>query len=384
MGEMIGGRSKVWVVYFFLVLGFVLVWGGLSVARSPFEYPDWVGYLPYEEITGGLGDQPLYRFLIEPWFRWDTGWYMHIAVNGYHFQGDEIAFPPLYPALVGLVGRILGGHYLLASLLVSWVALFFACGLLYEQFCLRMEPHSAQRAMIYFLIFPTAFFFYAGYTESLFLLLMLLAWRSAQRDAWWQAGVFAALATLTRFMGVFLLVPLGVMWLKTPAKLKLRGFAALSLVPLAYMGWSLFAKAQFGYLPSEALDRYWNLKAVWPWVGVIGDINRMKEYSFTDIVYVYLDLLAVLVVSVTFVWTLTRRAWAEAAFVLAILLVSVVKIWGIGLLVSTSRYVLPLFPVYWMLAEWGRRWWAGWAWAFFSLAGWLLASAWYFRWEWLA
>src|SRR5437764_12497840 len=38
--------------------------------------------------------------LIEPWHRWDTGWYLKIAVKGYSADDGTIIFQPLYPSLM--------------------------------------------------------------------------------------------------------------------------------------------------------------------------------------------------------------------------------------------------------------------------------------------
>src|SRR5689334_12114870 len=37
------------------------------------------------------------------WARWDTGFYLQIATGGYQPGGDELAFFPLYPLLIGLL-----------------------------------------------------------------------------------------------------------------------------------------------------------------------------------------------------------------------------------------------------------------------------------------
>ena len=47
----------------------------------------------------------------------------------------------------------------------------------------------ARKAIVYLAIFPTAFFFFAPYSESLFLLLTLIAFREARRDRWGVAAV---------------------------------------------------------------------------------------------------------------------------------------------------------------------------------------------------
>ena len=83
------------------------------------------------------------------------------------------AFFPLYPLLVGGVGRFLAGHYLLAGVLVSLAASRGAFVLLYRLALPRLGADGARRAVLYLALFPTALFLGAVYSESLFLLLAL-------------------------------------------------------------------------------------------------------------------------------------------------------------------------------------------------------------------
>ena len=58
--------------------------------------------------------------LVDVWARWDSVWFLRIAENGYGAAEEAAAaFYPLYPLLVGLLGRVLFGHYVLAGVLIS-------------------------------------------------------------------------------------------------------------------------------------------------------------------------------------------------------------------------------------------------------------------------
>jgi hypothetical protein len=63
---------------------------------------------------------------------------------------------------------------------------------------------------------PTAFFFSAVYSESLFLLVSVGAFLAARRGRWAWAGALGGLAALTRNSGVLLLVPLVLLFLYGP------------------------------------------------------------------------------------------------------------------------------------------------------------------------
>ena len=66
---------------------------------------------------------------LEPWQRqpwtaltgWDSVYYIRIAQDGY-LHGPRVAFFPLYPATIAILGRIFFGHYLLAGIVISIAA----------------------------------------------------------------------------------------------------------------------------------------------------------------------------------------------------------------------------------------------------------------------
>ena len=136
------------------------------------------------------------------WARWDSVHFLRIAEHGY--SSAEAAFYPLYPALLAGAGRALGGHYVLAGILLSLVAALGSFVLLERLAEERLGADGPRRAVLYLAFFPTAFFLQAVYSESLFLLLCLGAFALAERDRVAEAGVVAGLALLTRPTGIAL------------------------------------------------------------------------------------------------------------------------------------------------------------------------------------
>ncbi len=60
---------------------------------------------------------------LDVWGAWDTGWYLDISLNGYstiqnQIHQTNIAFFPLYPTLMRIIGSITGNHYI-AGLIIS-------------------------------------------------------------------------------------------------------------------------------------------------------------------------------------------------------------------------------------------------------------------------
>jgi hypothetical protein len=144
--------------------------------------------------------------ITDVWARWDSVHFLRIAQHGY--SGTEAAFYPLYPKLVGVVGGALGGHYVLAGILVSLLATLGAFMVLERIAEQRLGGNGARRAVLYLALFPTALFLQAVYSESLFLFLCLAAFVLAERGRIASAGLAVGLAILTRPTGLALVPPL--------------------------------------------------------------------------------------------------------------------------------------------------------------------------------
>lgn len=139
------------------------------------------------------------------WGRWDTEHFNLIATQGYNAP-KETAFFPLYSLLER--GLLLVVHNpLIAGLLISNVAALIMLVVLYRLVLEDFGCERAARTVLYLIVFPSAFFFAAAYNESLFVCLTLLSFYHMRHGYWWLAGLFGLLASLTRSVGVFLLVP---------------------------------------------------------------------------------------------------------------------------------------------------------------------------------
>src|SRR2546426_1813240 len=141
------------------------------------------------------------------WNRWDAANYVRIAQFGYQRFYDTASFP-LFPLLISATAHLLGSwSYLLAGTLLSNAALLGSLFVIYQLAVESQGEQVAGRTLLYLCIFPTAFFFFAAYNESLFLLLTTGAFLALRHRRWWLAGLLGFLAALTRSAGVLLVVP---------------------------------------------------------------------------------------------------------------------------------------------------------------------------------
>ena len=100
--------------------------------------------------------------ITDVWARWDSVFFLRIAEHGYEsLTRSATAFFPLYPAAVGVLGRVLLGHYVLAGILVSLAAGLAAFVLLHRLAEPRLGAEGARRAVLYLAVFPMALFLQA-------------------------------------------------------------------------------------------------------------------------------------------------------------------------------------------------------------------------------
>lgn len=313
------------------------------------------------------------------WARWDSDWLLRIAEHGYAAAPSSTpAFPPLYPALAGGLGRILGGHYVPAGILVSLAACLGAFLLLHRLAEEKLGLAGARRAVLYVAIFPMSLFLQAVYSESLFLVLALAAFLLAERGRFPAAGAAAGLAGLARLGGVALLPALALLAWRAPDRR--RALASLLLAPalwLLYPAWlwirigeplALF-RAQEGiwqrHLSAAGpLGGLWHgLDAGWAGIRQLLSGSHTTRYwqAVTDadplrVAAINLEQLAFTVLFLALAAVAWRRLGAPyglfAALGLALPLSFPSERWP---LLSLSRFGLVLFPLFLALAALGER-----------------------------
>ena len=134
---------------------------------------------------------------LEMWARWDSGFYLEIAKYGYTYNPTEqtsAAFFPLYPLLIKLLS-FMTTDPVLAGFIVSNTCFYIALIILYKLTLMDFSKVVANRTLIYLALFPTSFFFSAVYTESIFLMLILLAVYAGRKQRWELAGIAGLLAS---------------------------------------------------------------------------------------------------------------------------------------------------------------------------------------------
>jgi len=294
--------------------------------------------------------------LLHPFITYDADVYIRIARSGYTVITDTPYFP-LYPLLIRLIA--LGGHEVFAALLIANVAGFFVLLLLRKLIADEAGEATARRALLYLACFPTALYLMAAYTEPVFMVLVLLTFMALRQGRWRAAALLAALATVTRSAGILLVLPLMVEGWRT-----LRWRAGLMALPAlaALAAWNGYLAWRFhgsitASMNNPAVQRHLD----WPWYGIVRDAQALGHTILILEVGAVRDLLFTMawIALVLAICRVQPRPYA--AFAVASMLLVLVTPQHLNLgreLTSVPRYMLTCVPIYWMLAEWGKRKWA--------------------------
>jgi Gpi18-like mannosyltransferase len=317
---------------------------------------------------------------LELWNRWDAQHFLQVAQIGYA-KGPHLVIYPLFPYTVRVLAWIIG-DYFMAALLVSTAALIAAVLLFRRLLEIDYSPLVAQRAIWFFLIFPTAYFLQIGYSESLFMALVFGAILAARRDRWWIAGLVGGLAAMTRANGIGLLPVLAVeaghqlfigrkwrwhwLWLGlVPA-----GCLVYLLINL-HVGGNLFA-----FL--ETRRQIFRTSPAWPWVGIHEAINNLQRHpnqaemvGAQELFFVGLTFVCAIIS-----WFKLRPVYA------AWITVNWIGFASLSFIQSAPRYTLACFPIFILLALLGKsRFWLGaitaWSLLFYAIFATLFARGWW-------
>jgi len=341
-------------------------------------YPD----NPLEEQVGlapGSGPigQWLQRVLVMPWVRYDVRWYQQIADHGYRPGEGTAAFHPLYPLLAKLVAPLVGGNTYLALLLISTCACAALC-VVFTRYVADIHGEQFARPAGWLLLLgPLGFILLIPYNEGLFLTLAVAALWATARERWWLAGLFGALAALTRQQGLALALPLA--WALFMAlrerRARIWDTGALLLVPCGYALFVIYraivlhdlndltlATSSTGFLfhllvSPAAQDVAFGQRVAWPWEPLIDQLSLI--FTTTDSYDLVIDLVLGWTAVLTLLFGLRFLHTHERLYSLAIVALSLCYYNSFRApYMALPRHMLLAFPLFIVLARWtgsGRR-----------------------------
>ncbi len=281
--------------------------------------------------------------------KWDSSWYLDIAQNGYSYNGPQklsnLVFFPLYPLLIKAFSLFTAGNLVLSGWILS--SIFLLLSLIYL-FKLVKDFHpdiNPYLPIIFLLIFPTAFFLNAIYTESLFLFLSLMTFYYGLKKKYSLAGVFGLLSALTRVTGVLLFIPLAWEYWKDN-KFKILSFFKKGFLPLFLLPAGLFSFFLFHYLKFGDFLLFFKIESWW---GRFFSLNRDHFIlsNNPEVANFSLDLFFAVFILIVIFFVFKRMKTSYGLYMLATVAVAISS----GTLMSIGRYILTLFPIYILLAS---------------------------------
>ncbi len=296
-----------------------------------------------------------YYGMMEMWNRWDAVHYLSLAEFGYVAEGERrfsLVFYPLYPWLVRAVA-FLARDYFAAALVVSGFASLAAALLLRRLAQIDHAASVARQAVWFLLIFPTSYFLHIGYTESLFLALVLGSLLAARTNHWAAAGLLGALACLTRVNGL-MLGPTLLMeaWLQYRAARRIEWrWLWMGAVPLGFVGYLALNYHVTGnpFAFSPIMEEHWYKTFTPPWVGIYDVWLRTPGINLTEGL---LELAFIILGFVGTVWCWVRLSPTYGVWMsLNWLLIN-----STSFVVSVPRYTLTLFPLFILFARLAQKW----------------------------
>jgi hypothetical protein len=321
--------------------------------------------------------------LANRWIQWDARWYLEIAHDLYARSTVEgpvfcpcdptaaTRFFPLYPVLTRALGPLVGGHLLLAGIVVSNLALLAAMTGIVLLVRHEYPGEAPLLSLVLVVAYPLGFVLATTYSEALFLALATFCLLFTRRGQWRFAAGLAFLAALTRPSAIVLELPLawefvrqhrslteGMAWraLLQPRALVDGGLALLS-VPAGYAVFMAFLAVRFGspmvgaraheLINDQHLTPFWQTLIL-----MLGGLDRVApEWQAMRAV----DLGAVLaVLAISIAW-IGRAPVAFSLYSMGLVVLHLslpnLNFFGGDVIASDARYMTAAVPAFILLGQ---------------------------------
>jgi hypothetical protein len=306
--------------------------------------------------------------------RWDTGWYLGIATDGYQWDGNQqrqqnVVFFPAFPTAIWIVGLFFGEQWLRVALALALGAFFFALMYLYRLARDLLDGDRARTAVWALAAYPFSVYYSAPYTEAFYLLGAVATFYHLTNRQWWRAALWGFFVALSRPNGFLIAVPaaiFGIEQMRRQRRLQAAACAPVIAPLLGVLTYSMFLYVRFGDLLAwrkgqlawgRAYPGVWpSLRTLWMdrytaiWHGGLYDYTVANPYDFM--------YTAAAVLALASVWPTSRRFGIPYG---VFTVVNIVPPMLVGGMMSIGRMTSVLFPVFlWLGAVLPSRYAAAW------------------------
>jgi hypothetical protein len=302
--------------------------------------------------------------------RWDTGWYLMIATEGYQYNPaaapdfqQNIAFFPAFPMSMRYLAVLFGRQPLWTGVGISIVSFYLA--LIYflrlSRDLLDDEEQSVTAVML-LATYPFAVFFSAAYTEGLFLLTLMGAVYHFHKNQLARAAMWGFVCGLTRPNGSLLSIVLALMaiapmwdtvkWRAILPPPQGWGVIIRRLLAAGSPGFGMLAFSAFIYRLTGNPFMWTMQNAAWGRTyrsldSLVSDrfgfiaSNGLYSYASTQTIDFFYSLAVLLALAA--VWPVYRRFGLPFA---VFILITILPPMSAGGLLSMGRVTSVLFPVF--------------------------------------
>lgn len=301
-----------------------------------------------------LAAHRLHRSTLALLTRSDGLYYLEIARHGYDARQalpsgaptlGNLAFHPLFPALIGAVSRVLPVSAGVAGLLVTGACGLAAAYAIYRVGAHVFDPRTGIALVALWAALPHAIVGSLVYAENLFTALAAWALLAVLRRQWLVAGLSCALAGLTRPSATALVVAVGLAALVALVRRRgtWRPLLAGLLAPVGLLGYWGWVGHRLGRLDGY----FWLQRHVWGthWDGGRYTWDALFEVLTKESALPFVVSTVVLfagVLAAVLLLTDRRMPWVLTAYALTLL---VVVIGTSGYYHAKARLILPAFPL---------------------------------------
>ncbi|WP_369265524.1 mannosyltransferase family protein [Streptomyces sp. R35] len=286
---------------------------------------------------------------------WDSVWYLGIAAHGYGrtltFQPtiihSDLAFFPLYPALVRAVAALSPLNASMAGLLVAWLSAAAAAGGIYA-IGARLRGRAVATALVLLWgLLPHSVVLSMAYTEPV--LTAFAAWSlyAVLSGRWLWAGTLAALAGLARPNGFAVAAAVLAsaayeIWRRRGRKVPHRLWTGAALAPLGWGGFVLWV----GIRKGDPLGGYFDVQRLWGsrFDFGAGSLRFVKHLLLHGDRFVF-PVTLVIVAAAVLLYALLIADRAPLPLVVYSGVLLLVTLGGSGFFESKPRFLLPAFPL---------------------------------------
>jgi len=306
---------------------------------------------------------------------WDGPHYLSIAQSGY--KPVFVGFFPLYPFLIKIFSQITYINFLASALTLSAIFSFLASIVLYRLVKLDESKNVAFLTVLFQFLFPTTFFFFAPYTESLFLFLIVSTFFLLRTKNFLLAYLCAAFATATRLVGLAIIPAIWVeiYFYHRPLIRRNPKLVVLSvLIPLiGFLCYLLVNYSNTGnmFYFIQLNKEHWYTSFSPQGKGFLEAWESINWRKGTEILTLgYAQVTAAVLAGVSIIYAFFRLRLSYAAF----LLIGFFMVYSTSFWLSMPRYVMVLFPIFIFLAKMSQNSLFLYLWIFFSALFFVLFS----------